>query len=516
MLMDILREANNDSVPIVSNPELIIGLVGPIGVDLSLVSRAISRVLAELKYQSEEIRIMDYIDNSLSITKIDDTGYFERYKSLINRGNDFRRLANSPTALSGLSILAIRQEREKKTGSSELPSLGLAYILRQFKRPEEIELMRRIYGRKFVLVSVFGSESDRRRKLIDRIRSFDATPREDHDCEKQAIDLIQMDFNQKDDDNGQRISEVFHLGDVFVDGINYEDMNTTVDRFFKALFGYNKASPTKDEYGLYIAAAASYRSADLSRQVGAAIFSEKGEVITLGCNEVPKARGGTYWTDDEDDPVRDIEVGVDPNHSRKSEIVFDFVRRLKKEGLLSTSLNSLESENDAFQEVYHRDTIQESQVMDIIEYGRIIHAEMSAISDAARLGRAVAGSTLYCTTFPCHLCAKHIVAAGIQRVVFLEPYPKSYTRKLHADSITLDGSEVDKVQFVPFIGISPRRYRDIFEKKKRKGSDGKARNWYDLSPVPRIEDRSSAYIANELPAVFAALSGLLGGSGQEA
>jgi hypothetical protein len=47
-------------------------------------------------------------------------------------------------------------------------------------------------------------------------------------------------------------------------------------------------------------------------------------------------------------------------------------------------------------------------------------------------------------------------------VVFLEPYPKSYAKKLHDDSITFDPKEKSKVLFQPFIGVSPRRYRDIF------------------------------------------------------
>ena len=55
--------------------------------------------------------------------------------------------------------------------------------------------------------------------------------------------------------------------------------------------------------------------------------------------------------------------------------------------------------------------------MDALEYGRMVHAEMSSLCDAARLGHMFQGGTLYCTTFPCHMCAKHIVAAGIARVV---------------------------------------------------------------------------------------------------
>src|SRR5690554_7068769 len=44
---------------------------------------------------------------------------------------------------------------------------------------------------------------------------------------------------------------------------------------------------------------------------------------------------------------------------------------------------------------------------------------LSAISDAARNGLKIKEAVLYCTTFPCHICAKHIIAAGIRRVVYI-------------------------------------------------------------------------------------------------
>ena len=69
--------------------------------------------------------------------------------------------------------------------------------------------------------------------------------------------------------------------------------------------------------------------------------------------------------------------------------------------------------------------LKDAAVMDLTEYGRVVHAEMHALCDAARLGKAIKGATLYCTTFPCHNCTKHILAAGIRRVVYIEPYPKS-------------------------------------------------------------------------------------------
>jgi deoxycytidylate deaminase len=88
---------------------------------------------------------------------------------------------------------------------------------------------------------------------------------------------------------------------------------------------------------------------------------------------------------------------------------------------------------------------------------------MEALLSAARNGIAIRGGTLYTTTYPCHNCAKHIVAAGIKKVKFVEPYPKSYATKMHSDSIESNGEGgTDKVRFEPFVGIGPRRFVDLF------------------------------------------------------
>jgi hypothetical protein len=112
--------------------------------------------------------------------------------------------------------------------------------------------------------------------------------------------------------------------------------------------------------------------------------------------------------------------------------------------------------------------------MDSLEYGRSIHAEMNAITDAARGGHSIRGSTLYCNTFPCHNCAKHIVAAGISRVVYSRPYSKSYARELFSDSISIDHSHDDAshISFDQFIGILGSMYHRVFAKSKWKSKDG--------------------------------------------
>jgi cytidine deaminase len=136
-------------------------------------------------------------------------------------------------------------------------------------------------------------------------------------------------------------------------------------------------------------------------------------------------------------------------------------------------------------------------VLDLTEFGRVVHAEMCAICDAARIGRSVKGSTLYVTTFPCHNCTKHILAAGIKKVVYIEPYPKSRAQELHNNEISVEHEADGTVSFLPFLGISPFRYRDIFQKGRRKDIDGNALDYIDVAPFPTIEGVSTAYIENE-------------------
>jgi cytidine deaminase len=83
---------------------------------------------------------------------------------------------------------------------------------------------------------------------------------------------------------------------------------------------------------------------------------------------------------------------------------------------------------------------------------------------------------MYVTAFPCHLCARHIVASGIKRVAYIEPYPKSLAAELYPDSIKVEGGVHcnDQVIFEPFVGISPRQYMHLFEASIRKTKDGKA------------------------------------------
>ena len=64
------------------------------------------------------------------------------------------------------------------------------------------------------------------------------------------------------------------------------------------------------------------------------------------------------------------------------------------------------------------------------ELCRAVHAEQNVIIQAALHGRSTRGSELYVTLFPCAICAKMIVAAGIETVYCEGEYPDQLARDI--------------------------------------------------------------------------------------
>lgn len=481
----------------IEHPELFFGLVAPIGVDLSETVKHLEEALKAFEYKvipikvTELFRKIKYCD-----VKLEDKPSERRFKSYINFGNRLRELTGDKAICASLVVDKIAREREidERNGSTKHRE-KYAYVIHQFKRKEEIELLRSVYGKLFFQISVYSSKGERSDTFAQRIsRDHRSTDLEKYKA--QADELIKLDEDQEENDFGQRVRDVFHLADFIINKDIPITQRDQLDRFVELIFGKNTLSPTKIEYGMYMARAAALRSLDLSRQVGAAIFSPHHEVITLGCNEVPKGGGGTYWCDDGVD-ARDYKWETDPNDEKKKSLVLDLFERMQKDDLIDNEC--LEN----FDDIIQTKSFKDAQLMDIIEFGRIVHAEMSALMDAARLGRAVQDAKLFCTTFPCHICAKHITAAGIHSVYFLEPYPKSAAFVLHPDSIEVEGSsrvhfaEYKKTQFIHFHGISPRRYRDFFEKSRRKDKNGRAEEWLDNKKRPILDVKLPIYLPLE-------------------
>ena len=199
--------------------------------------------------------------------------------------------------------------------------------------------------------------------------------------------------------------------------------------------------------------------------------------------------------------MRDVELGRDSNASVKGEIVEDAVRRLRERNWLAANLMKKSDAELARLSLYGPDPFfRDSRLFDVIEFGRAVHAEMAAITQASRLGVPLKGSKLFSTTFPCHICARLIVATGIQEVQFIEPYEKSRTQELFSDSISVEPQDIvaGRVHLKSFVGVAPRRYMDLFSLSvERKKKDGFTLGPEAIAVVPKVRRFVLAYLLAE-------------------
>lgn len=420
-----------------------------------------------------------------------------------------RHRLRSGTALALAGIAEIRNRRKLLTGQPSVPADARAYIIHQLKHPDEVELLRRVYGPRFFLIGGHSPRAERVKTLINVLAAKANVSPDTLEIEQHARELIEID--QKEiDDLGQNTRDTYPKADFFVNlGISGEH---ELRRFLELLFGHPFRTPTAEEYAMNLASAASLRSSDAGRQVGAVIVDVRSEgsyirnvdIVAVGMNEVPRGGGGFYW--DSDSPDNRDQYLLKSGHDRAKELKTSVLRELlERIGAKGWLLPEIQAQAGTLAGELVGD-LKRTQFMDIGEFGRQVHAEMAAIIDAARRGVAVDGHSMYVTTFPCHNCAKHIVAAGIRRVIYLEPYPKSRANSLHGEELVLESPDgkpqAGKVVFSAFSGVAPRQFRQLFSMAERGKDKGRSILEWEAARatlvIPYIPPNSSrAYIAAE-------------------
>ena len=438
------------------------------GTQLDKVASIIEERLTIYQYSVRHVSISrDIIPQCTTVDDYDESDEYERISALMNAGNNARWDFKEYSILALYCAAWISSERtEDKKENKEL-SPRTAYIIRSLKHPDEVVRFRQLYPQGFYLVGVHSDDERRHSYLTNEkgISSENATKlmcRDEHEHLK----------------HGQKVADTFHLSDIFVllDGDD-DKLKNNLWRFLRIIFADPYCTPTFDEYAMFLAFSASLRSADMSRQVGAVIAKDQ-EILATGANDCPKYGGGLYWPiiDPETKTIADKKGGRDHTRGKESntvelqKIIDEIVEQGVNKGLDEESL---------------REALDTSRIPDLTEFGRVVHAEMEALLCCSRNKVSSKGTTLYSTLFPCHNCAKHIIAAGIERVVYVEPYSKSKACEFHDDAIQPGFAEnKGLVKFQPFFGIGPRRFFDLFSMKlgsgfplSRKDDEGKTVKW---------------------------------------
>jgi deoxycytidylate deaminase len=485
------------------DPELFIGLVFAVGTDHNLISRILEESLRELGYQTENVRLVSHLRAFPKFRNLPTNPVDDYIRSHQKAGNWLREQTERCDAVAVLGLSGIQDARINVTNAKQMIASRHAYVLRSLKTPDEVRTLRDVYGDAFFLIGAFAPRNTRRRYLAGKIAESRSEFQVDQYLST-AEELIQTDQEEIGNRFGQNVRNTFYRSDIFVDASDPERLREAIRRALELVFGNTFHTPTKDEYGMFHAQAAALRSAELGRQVGAAVATPEGDIIAVGTNEVPKAGGGLYWAGDTPDH-RECVRGGDSNDEHKRAVLEDLLNRLRKQNWLAASKDHVDIRELASEALdpIRSPELSSAQLTNLIEFGRAVHAEMAAITDAARRGVSVKGATMYITTFPCHGCAKHIVAAGIGRVVYIAPYAKSLATQLYPDSIAADGAELNEgqIRFEPFVGVAPTKYMQLFTMTERKTRDGKVKPFVRASSVPRLVGSPRAYLRQEKIAI---------------
>jgi cytidine deaminase len=454
-------------------PNLVFALVAAAGTDLSSIKTQLKAQLASFEYEYAEVKLSQLIGG---LCEIDTSGKpeDERILALMDGGDRIRKAAESGDGVTCLAVAAIRALRTELEAKRQAAPGAIAFVLDSLKNPDETETLRSVYGNNLYVLSVYSKEKDREARLASKIASScTSTVRIEH--RKRARRIIAEDLKRDNSGLTQNVEETFPKADFFVS--TGEGSSRQIKRFIELVFGEPFITPTLPEYAMFVAKAAALRSCDLSRQVGAVLVDAEGALVSSGCNDVPYPQGGMFYEGRSGEDNRDHVVKADPNFSEIANVFTEIVEAFRNAELFGAEILEL-GDDEIVRRLLHgewREFMIDARVRNLIEFGRVVHAEMHALSEAARFGRSVANATLYCTTFPCHICARHIISSGVAKVVFIEPYPKSLTKKLYEREITTDekkGELPHAVEFVPFEGIAPPFYQRAFAFRPRKGRTG--------------------------------------------
>lgn len=475
--------------------ELVIGVCGAVGCNLQDVVSELEDQFGAFSYEVTVVKVSKLIKelatknphlSKIDIESIESLDFFSRYSALQDLGNSIRdNFADDALATQAIKFISTNRQIKMNASGENIPPRAV-YIVDQLKHPAEVELFRLTYRNAFFLVGVMSQQSAR----LEYLQTEGLSPVD-------AQNLVERD-RKENITHGQQLEKTIHRADFFVKHSLKSSGNITkpCKRFVGLVHGENGITPTSDEAGMYAAYAASLKSACLSRQVGASIANSSGDIVSVGWNDVPAGGGGLYSEDSDNDQRCVVHGKKCYNDDTKQRLAKDIVSILSKNSdteskkkrdestaLISATIIECEDYNDTKSSISSEDAAQLArQILEItalgsiIEYSRAIHAEMEAILNIARGGKSsTLGAVMYTTTYPCHNCARHIIASGISRVVFIEPYEKSLAMRLHSDSISIDGPSPGKVLFENFQGVSPTRYTTLFAfSHRRKDKNGQA------------------------------------------
>ena len=347
------------------------------------------------------------------------------------------------------------RERENATGEPRIKQ----FVIEAFRNPYEVEFFRNRYY-EFYLISLFADYEKRRGR-----EKFS----EKRDKRDRGEDLGSQDFFK------QNVSECVRLSDIAINNDNsISELRKKLVTYFALVKQPGCFAPEWKETAMHMAYSMSVRSTCVCRQVGAVIEGANGYIIGAGWNDVGAGQVGCGYRHYKDFKRMESEILISnpPGDEgfRRWLIAYgddekdSFCYKDKySEYTIRKKLKKIEKHRP---HDFSRLTLKEKRYLTeslqsefkMMQYCRALHAEENAILQTAVIGgMGVREGTVYTTTFPCELCAKKIYQAGIKRVVYTEPYPRSISK----DVFFRDGTR--QIECEQFEGVKSQSYFRLYK-----------------------------------------------------
>lgn len=238
----------------------------------------------------------------------------------------------------------------------------------------------------FKLIGISARPEVLLKRLMERRRETEASANE-----QELMEKLKKETGQDEPASGQQIGKCLAMANYsIINEGTFAELEKKLNHFIGLLTG--KERPTFDEIFMEISYAWSRRATCLRRRVGA-VIAKDGQQLTAGYNGAP--RGLPHCA----------ELG----------------------GCLREKLGIPSGQRH--------------------ELCRGTHAEQNAITQAAKFGISIEGGIIYCNTYPCVICTKMILNAGLKKVVYDSNYDDSLAKELLGSQKALEIVKYEGVQF---------------------------------------------------------------------
>ncbi|WP_447985234.1 deaminase [Nitrospira sp. Nam74] len=347
-------------------------------------------------------------------------------KELQDIGNELRES-------KGAHILA-----ETSVQQADTLGDGSLVVFDGIRNAEEVDFLRHTFPN-FYLITVWCPQHIR----WDRVKN------EYKDNHKEFLEDDKRDHNEETT-HGQQVQLCVDKADIVIrnddshhpEAAAVQALKNKVAEYLSLLKGETVRAPHHDEVAMATAFTHSLRSQCLKRTVGAVITDRKGRVIATGYNENPEPLT----------PCPKL-FNYCYKDARLREQIESMVAKRPACPLCGEHIEDFKSLGENFSCKKCRKSLALAYAPDRgMSRCTAIHAENMAIMNAGK--ESLRDAILYTTTFPCSQCARQITYAGINEVVYIEPYPDPDSKDFL--------EKFAQVRVRVFEGVKARAYERVF------------------------------------------------------